>query len=96
MIPFILTLCVLLLYYSIKGSPPSSTNKRKIEGYWDRLNKSSFICTKDGRVYLQGDILYMDYVPVLTDKDGCVTFLTDIERVLEMTERSLQKDYEKR
>jgi hypothetical protein len=98
MIPFILTICVLLLYYSIKGIylPPSSGNKRNIERYWNRLNKSTFLCTQDGRVHLKQDILYMDYIPVLTSKDRTIVFLTDIKVILEMTERSLKKDYERR
>jgi hypothetical protein len=98
MIPFILTICVLLLYYSISSIylPPSSSNKRNIEGYWNRLNKSTFICTPDGRVHLKQDILYMDCIPVLTSKDRTVVFLTDITTVLEITERSLKKYHEKR
>jgi hypothetical protein len=96
--PFILTICILLIYYSTKGIylPSSSYNTRKIEWYWNRLNKSTFLCTQDGRVHLKQGILYMDYVPVLTSKDSTVVFLTDIKVILEMTERSLKKDYERR
>jgi hypothetical protein len=98
MIPFILTLCVLLLYHSIKGISRTSSynNKRNIERHWGRLDKSTFLCTQDGRVHLNQGILYMDYIPVLTNKEGGVVFLTDIASVLEKTERSLKKDYAKR
>jgi hypothetical protein len=98
MLPFILTICVILIYYSIKVRYPlpSSSNKRNIERYWSRLNKSSFLCTKDGRVHLKRDVLYMDSIPILKSIDGTIVFLTDITTVLEMTERSLKKDYERR
>lgn len=87
---------IILIYYIInfEGVP-----EFKIKKYWALLDYcGDFFCTSDGRVYVKGNVVYMDFIPVFTFNPTDVSeivFLTSLKSVLQMTERSLANEYQR-